>query len=543
MFAGILMGVAPSLLHAQDTTRTRHVSLDEAVHIAEQVSQPVAIARAGVALASGQQTVARSQILPQITGQLSYTRTLATQFASLGRSTNTTPTQAPPPDCTPFADNPAWTPEQRTDSLEAAVNRALQCPVAGNPFTGVSNLPFGQANQYQFGFNISQNLFAGGANIARIHAANANRESANISLTSARAQMIIDVATAYYDAVLSERLVEIADSTLAQDERTLSQVQLANQVGNAAEFDLLNAQVTRNNQLPIVIQQRANRSVAYLHLKQLLQLPLDDSLDLTTALDDTSFTEGTRLASLVTATPDTATLQRAPVREAYEAMQAQQSQLTVTRAQRIPSLTLSTDYSRVAYPRNGLPGWSNFLTNWTVTAAVQVPIFLGGSIRGNKVIAEANLEQARATYRQTQQLAALDTRNAVALLAAAEASWQASSGTVDQATKAYTIAEVRYREGISTQTELGSSRLLLQQARANRAQAARDLQVARLRVALIHDLPLGSTTGQPATTTTPNAATMLQQMGPTLTTPSTPQQPTTTVPGTSVAASRTGGVP
>lgn len=543
MLAGILMGVAPSLLHAQDTTRTRHVSLDDAVHMAEQVSQPVAIARAGVALASGQQTVARSQILPQITGQLSYTRTLATQFASLGRSTNTTPTQAPPPDCTPFADNPAWTPEQRTDSLEAAVNRALQCPVAGNPFTGVSNLPFGQANQYQFGFNISQNLFAGGANIARIHVANANRESANISLTSARAQMIIDVATAYYDAVLSERLVEIADSTLAQDERTLSQVQLANQVGNAAEFDLLNAQVTRNNQLPVVIQQRANRSVAYLHLKQLLQLPLDDSLDLTTALDDTSFTGGTRLASLVTATPDTATLQRAPVREAYEAMQAQQSQLTVTRAQRIPSLTLSTDYSRVAYPRNGLPGWSNFLTNWTVTAAVQVPIFLGGSIHGNKVIAEANLEQARATYRQTQQLAALDTRNAVALLAAAEASWQASSGTVDQATKAYTIAEVRYREGISTQTELGSSRLLLQQARANRAQAARDLQVARLRVALIHDLPLGSTTGQPATTTTPNAATMLQQMGPTLTTPSTPQQPTTTVPGTSVATRRTGGVP
>jgi len=493
VLAGVLMGVAPSLLHAQDTTRTRHVSLDEAVHMAEQVSQPVAIARAGVALASGQQTVARSQILPQITGQLSYTRTLATQFASLGRSTNTTPTQAPPPDCTPFADNPAWTPEQRTDSLEAAVNRALQCPVAGNPFTGVSNLPFGQANQYQFGFNISQNLFAGGANIARIHAANANRESANISLTSARAQMIIDVATAYYDAVLSERLVEIADSTLAQDERTLSQVQLANQVGNAAEFDLLNAQVTRNNQLPIVIQQRANRSVAYLHLKQLLQLPLDDSLDLTTALDDTSFTEGTRLASLVTATPDTATLQRAPVREAYEAMQAQQSQLTVARAQRIPSLTLSTDYSRVAYPRNGLPGWSNFLTNWTVTAAVQVPIFLGGSIHGNKVIAEANLEQARATYRQTQQLAALDTRNAVALLAAAEASWQASSGTVDQATKAYTIAEVRYREGISTQTDLMQSRLLLEQAKANRAQAARNLAVARVKLALLKDLPLGTT--------------------------------------------------
>ena len=56
----------------------------------------------------------------------------------------------------------------------------------------------------------------------------------------------------------------------------------------------------------------------------------------------------------------------------------------------------------------------------------------------------------------------------------------------------YTIAEVRYREGISTQLELSESRLLLEQSRANRAMAARNLQVARMRLALLKDLPLGS---------------------------------------------------
>jgi outer membrane protein TolC len=86
----------------------------------------------------------------------------------------------------------------------------------------------------------------------------------------------------------------------------------------------------------------------------------------------------------------------------------------------------------------------------------------------------------------------VDTRNAIAQLRAAEAQYAASSGTEDQASRAYDIAQLRYREGISTQTELSASRIQLQQARANRAQATRDLQVARLRVALIHDLPLGS---------------------------------------------------
>jgi outer membrane protein TolC len=67
---------------------------------------------------------------------------------------------------------------------------------------------------------------------------------------------------------------------------------------------------------------------------------------------------------------------------------------------------------------------------------------------------------------------------------------------VAQAERAYGIAEVRYREGISTQTELADSRLLLEQARANRATAGRDLQTARVRVALLRELPLASGVGQ-----------------------------------------------
>jgi hypothetical protein len=85
----------------------------------------------------------------------------------------------------------------------------------------------------------------------------------------------------------------------------------------------------------------------------------------------------------------------------------------------------------------------------------------------------------------------------VAQLEQAAATLAASAGTTEQATRAYSIAEVRYREGLSTQLELTESRVLLQQSRANRAQAARDFQVARLRLTLLKDLPLGSgaTTG------------------------------------------------
>ena len=49
---------------------------------------------------------------------------------------------------------------------------------------------------------------------------------------------------------------------------------------------------------------------------------------------------------------------------------------------------------------------------------------------------------------------------------AASAAWEATAGTVQQASRAYDIAEVRYGAGVSTQLELSDSRLLLQQAEA-----------------------------------------------------------------------------
>jgi outer membrane protein len=111
-------------------------------------------------------------------------------------------------------------------------------------------------------------------------------------------------------------------------------------------------------------------------------------------------------------------------------------------------------------------------------------------IGGDVAVARANLSQAQLRLQQARELAEVDARNAAIQLEAAQAGWQASAGTVEQAAKAYQIAELRYREGISTQTELLDSRIQLQQAQAARARAARDLQVAKVRIALLPALPI-----------------------------------------------------
>ena len=464
----------------------RPLSLDDALRISTGASEAVGIARAGVDRARGQQAQARSEYFPQLNGSVSYTRAIKSQFSALAPDDSAGADEPPAEECRRFSPDPTLPISERVDSLESAV----ECAQNANPFANLGNLPFGRANTWNLGLSLSQNLFTGGRLTAQNRIAAAGRRSAEVELTSQEAQLKLDVTQAYFDAVLSDRLVAIAEAALGQADRTLENTRLARQVGNTAEFELLRAQVTRDNQRPVVIQRRAQRDIAYLRLKQVLNLPLADSLALVTPLGDSTAAEPTVPAAVAGQAPDTTTATRAAVRRAAEAVVVQEGRLGVARAQSLPTVRLTSQFTRFAYPEDGVPSWGDFVSDWNVAVGLQLPLFTGGRLKGDRMVARADLDEARLRLQQTRELAALDARSAQATLDAAVATWEASAGVVEQATRAYDIAEIRFREGISTQTELGDLRLQLQQALANRAQAARDLQVARVRMSLLRDLPL-----------------------------------------------------
>ncbi|MDQ6717445.1 MAG: TolC family protein [Gemmatimonadota bacterium] len=518
----MLIGAAPRLGAQQATSDTRNavaISLPEAIRIAESQSEAIRIARAGVMRGTGQQLQARSQRLPQLSGSASYTRTLRSQYSGLFGSpaVDTTKPKAPAPPCDAYLRDATASVTERLIGLE----NASRCSLGGS--SGFSNLPFGQKNQYNVGIAVSQNLFAGGRISALNTAADAGRKSAEIELDAQRAQLHLDVTQAYYDAVLGDRLVAIAESSLVQTQSVLKQTQLSRSVGNVSEFDLLRAQVAAANQQPIAIQRRGDRDVAYFRLKQLLNLPLDEPLALTTSVEDKSSLGFDATTSTVTL-GDTAAANRATVREAGEAVRQQRSQLRVAKAQRIPSLSLTSQYGAVAYPVSGFPGAASFRPNWTVGIASQFPLFTGGRIRGEEMVAEAGLRESQARYDQVRKLAALDARIALNAYDQARASWTASVGTAEQAAKAYSIAEVRYREGLSTQLELSDSRILLEQALVNRALSARNLQVARVKLELLPHLPLQSG----GSSASAQAASQQQAQSQTKTQTTSQQQPTQT---------------
>ena len=460
------------------------LSLADAIRIATGSSEQLDLARAGRVRARGQYYQARSQILPQLGTTLNYQKTLQNQFASLSNST-----------------------PGGTDSS-----------ITSNPIARIFASPY----TLTFGLTAQQALFTGGRATANMRAARAGQEAAEIGVSSGQAQVMLDVTQAYYDALLADQLVTIAESSLVQTERTLRQVQLTQIVGAASEFELVRARVTRDNQRPQWLQSRTNRDVAYLRLRQLLDFPSDKPIVLTDSPAEGEADAPAPAPSTITtvevspsevltidprvsartnaavAATDTMTSSRAPVRQALKSVEVAKQQLRATRAARFPTIGISTNYQRLAYPADGFPrSLNDFFPNWTAGLNVSFPFFTGGRVRGEELAAEATVSEAQARLKLAEEGARLDARVAIAQLEQAEAEWQASVGTEQQATRAYSIAEVRYREGISTQLELSDIRVQLQQALANRARAARDRAVAYVRVQLLPFLPFSTNGAQP----------------------------------------------
>jgi outer membrane protein TolC len=490
LLAGVARAQAPSVPPGP-------LTLEQVLDLAEARSETVGIAQVAVTRTEGDAVRARSGERPQLSAAVSYDRSLANEFQGV------------------------------FDNIDFGGGDGSGDGSNGDG-GGFEDLPFGRANTWRASLSFSQNLYSGGRIGVQKQLVGLARTGAEQALVGARAQLRFDVTQAYYDALLSERLVTIAQATLDQAGATLKQTQAGFDAGTQPEFEVLRATVSRDNQNPLLIRQRANRDVAMLRLRQLLELPADYDLRLADDLGDPRLAPAPVFAarvapveaalrtttSVASSLPGTPLPDRNAVAEAGTVVSLREASLKAVLAERMPSVSFTSNYSRIAYPSGALPVFDR--SNWSVGVAMNVPILTGGRQKGDEMVARADIEQARLQQKQVQELAALDSRSAWAELVAARAAWEATAGTVQQANRAYEIADVRYRAGVSTQLELSDSRLLLQQAEANRALAARDYQVARARVALLPDLPLGTAgaavprggTGQQ---TTPQAPQQQQQ--------------------------------
>jgi outer membrane protein TolC len=359
---------------------------------------------------------------------------------------------------------------------------------------------FNQPNTYNTNANLSVPLYQGGRVSAGIASASRLRGAAQADVADTRQTIALDVLAAYLNGLLDQRLVEIQEANLALAQQQLTQAEQLEHAGRSSRYDVLRARVQFSNLQPPVIQARADRDAALLELKRLMNLPAEAPIRLVSAL---SPDQVRRLAGRVGALPaDSAAVDSLPVvRAAALRASASRAQVTVARADYLPSLSVFIQSGYQAFPLNGLPVRAGSLDvvdcpagsaagrvctqqngGWFPdrSAGLQVtwPVFDGFRTRANVAAAKAQADIAATQLRQARENAAIAAANARNQLTAAEALYDASRQNVSEAEEAYRLAALRFQRGLGTQLEVQDAQLQLLTARSNEARATHELYLA-----------------------------------------------------------------
>ncbi len=446
------------------STDTVSLALRDAIQIALNSSDEVRLARAEISFAKTQVTAARSQALPQINGNLSYTRTLASPFEGGGGISI--------PDSMKFTPDPSAPIADRVRYLELnAKNAGLEG--LGSLF---GNLPFGQEHTYSGTLSASQLLYSGGRTGAALKIAARYVEAAELTYTEEVATLELQVLTAYYRAQLAQELEAISAAGVEQAQKFLDDEQLRFKAGSVSELEVLRAEVALENLRPQLVEARNARELATLDLKRLLNIPISAGVVLTSQFETPT--------NLVDSLGDAEAMMRelnnrASLRAAEKQVAIREQQVKIARGAYLPNLSFDFRYGGVLYPNKTFDfSGTDLRKDAAAIVTMQIPIFSGFRRRAEYQQAQIDRSKAELQLAQFREGIQIEYERARGERERALTSISARKRTVEQAERVYDLTVLRYEKGLATQLEASDARLALLQARTNFVMALSDYHIA-----------------------------------------------------------------
>jgi len=164
---------------------------------------------------------------------------------------------------------------------------------------------------------------------------------------------------------------------------------------------------------------------------------------------------------------------RADYRAVSASVKAAELKVDSVKAERYPTLKLTADDGQ-----SGSTPAHNINT-YRVMGSLQVPIFTGGRIEGQKVEAEGELREAQAALEETRSQIERDVLTAISGVEWALRQVEISTGNITLSRQEVDLTRSRFTQGISDNTELVNAQTRLSQAEDARIRARYTLGVAR----------------------------------------------------------------
>ncbi|MBP5260129.1 MAG: TolC family protein [Paludibacteraceae bacterium] len=316
------------------------------------------------------------------------------------------------------------------------------------------------------------------------------KESRRMGLLSAQTETDMSVLQAYLQVLLAQENISIAEYAVALAQQETNRAEILFQAGKITQSDY--AQVVSKqsqNQAALVTATNGKRS-AMLQLKQLLELPLDQEMELDCpAMEDSAvlaplpaFSEICRRA-----------LENMPqVKAARFEKESAQLGVKAARSGWLPSVAFNV---ALAGSYNTLPEPSladQFKNNLGLSAGVSVsiPIYDRGRTRAAVSKARISLQQTELNIQQAEKHISEYVESCYLDVQNAQAGFNASRDNLAAAQESYRLVSEQFRMGMKNTVEMLTEQEQLVQARQSLARYRYQALVNLLLLNLLQGLPL-----------------------------------------------------
>ncbi len=319
--------------------------------------------------------------------------------------------------------------------------------------------------------NFSQALFNwSGYDVWR--AGIAGQKAAFYNAQSARGLVVLNAGTAYLQAVAARSQVQYAQSLLRTDKTLLYQTHQEHLAGVVPNLDEIRARVEYQHQEQVLIFAQDNLAKAKIALNRAIGLAPDQQIHLADAEP---------YAALEPMPIQQARAEAYRDRQDYQMLRQEllvaDLERKATAHERFPTLTFNGNY--------GITGVSGGIYHDTFAAVgtLSVPIFEEGKLRGDRDVAEAQLQQIRSrmddlTVKIDQQL-----RDSMLDLQTAQDTVKVARSNVQLATTALYQTQQRFTAGVTDNLPVAEAESTLAAAQTQYVDSVYQLNVARLGLA------------------------------------------------------------
>lgn len=326
-----------------------------------------------------------------------------------------------------------------------------------NARTGVANNSQSNASSQTLAVQLNWEADLWGRISAGQRAAFASAEAAEADYKYAQHSLAAATAKAYFIAIEAEQQTEILTRTLGSLAKTLRIVTVQHDNGLATGQDVALTRSDLASSREQLLTLQASQREALRALEVLLGRYPKGELSVNTELP--------QLPTIPTLGIPSELLERRPDLIAAERQVAAAFNLLVqAKAARLPTLSLSSNIGGSSTALSDITNPANIA--WQLASNILLPVFDGGARQSQVEIATADQKQALAAYAQSALTAFQEVETNLDLGATLAGREMELGLALDEASKAYKIAQIRHQEG-----EIGLIDLLTVQQRVLSAES------------------------------------------------------------------------